>query len=102
MGPIFYAVNNNANFSLMRDEKMKGSLLSGYQQAFGEKSDNDILQELIVKINTIPFPDFSNEISQYINIDTFLRWLVGAVCTMNNDGFTHNYALYHNSETSLF
>ena len=102
MGPIFYAVNNNANFSLMRDEKMKGSLLSGYQQAFGNQSDNDILQELIVKINTIPLPDFSNEISQYINIDTFLRWLVGAVCTMNNDGFTHNYALYRNSETGLF
>ena len=46
MGPIFYAVNNNANFSLMRDEKMKRSLLSGYQQAFGNQSDNDILQEL--------------------------------------------------------
>ena len=37
-----------------------------------------------------------------INIDKFLRWLAGAVCTMNNDGFTHNYALYHNSETALF
>ena len=33
MGPIYYAVNNNANFSLMRDEKMKDSLLSGYQRA---------------------------------------------------------------------
>ncbi|NYF24940.1 CotH kinase family protein [Sporosarcina sp. JAI121] len=102
MGPIFYAVNNNANFSLIRDEKMKTSLLSGYQRAFGNQSDDNILQELILKINTIPLSDFSTEICRYINIDTLLRWLAGAVCTMNNDGFTHNYALYHNSETCLF
>jgi spore coat protein H len=101
-GPIYYAVNNNANFSLLRDEKMKKSLLSGYQRAFGNQSDDDSLHELITKINTIPLSDFPDEISQYFNIDKFLRWLAGAVCTMNNDGFTHNYALYRNSETGLF
>ena len=46
-GPIYYAVNNNANFSMMRDEKMKDSLLSGYQRAFGNQSDDDILHEMI-------------------------------------------------------
>src|SRR6185312_7800374 len=66
------------------------------------KSDDDILHELINKVNTIPLSDFPDEISQLINIDKFLRWLAGAVCTMNNDGFTHNYALYRNSETGLF
>lgn len=101
-GPIYYAVNNDANFSLMRDEKMKKTLLSGYQRAVGKPSDDDILLELINKINTVPLSNFSGEISRSINIDTFLRWLVGAVCTMNNDGFTHNYALYHNSGTGLF
>ncbi|MFJ7936751.1 CotH kinase family protein [Sporosarcina sp. NPDC096371] len=101
-GPIFYAVNNNANFSLLRDEKVKDSLLSGYQRAFGIQSDNDFLQEFINKINTIPLSDFPDEISRYINIDSFLRWLAGAVCSMNNDGFTHNYALYRNSGTGLF
>lgn len=102
IGPIYYAVNNNANFSLLRDEKTKVSLLSGYQRAFGDSSDDDIVAELIKKINTIPLADFQNEISRYINIDKILRWLAGAVCSMNNDGFTHNYALYRNSETGLF
>jgi spore coat protein H len=102
MGPIFYAVNNNANFSLMRDEKLKDSLLAGYQRAFGIQSDDDILLDFINKINSIPLSDFQDEISHYINIDSFLRWLAGAVCSMNNDGFTHNYALYRNSETGLF
>ena len=46
IGPIYYAVNNNANFSMMRDEKVKESLLSGYQRAFGNQSDDDILLEI--------------------------------------------------------
>ncbi len=101
-GPIYYAVNNDANFSLMRDEKMKKTLLSGYQRAVGKPSDDDTLLDLINKINTVSLSNFSNEISQSFNIDRLLRWLAGAVCTMNNDGFTHNYALYHNSGTGLF
>ncbi|MCZ2260001.1 CotH kinase family protein [Sporosarcina sp. G11-34] len=102
MGPIFYAVNNNANFSLIRDEKTKTSLLAGYQRAFGTDSDDDFLLDFINKINTIPLYSFQEEIANYINVDSFLRWLAVAVCTMNNDGFTHNYALYRNSETGLF
>lgn len=102
LGPIFYAVNNNANFSLIRNEKPKESLFSGYQRAFGTKSDDNILRDFIKIVNTIPLSSFSEEISEYINIDSFLRWLAVAVCTMNNDGFTHNYALYRNSETGLF
>ena len=101
-GPIYYAVNNDANFSLLRDEKMKDSLLSGYQRAFGKPSDDDILLKFINIINTAPLSTFPSEISQAIHIDKFFRWLAGTVCTMNNDGFTHNYALYHNSETSKF
>lgn len=101
-GPIYYAVNNDANFSLTRDETRKESLLAGYKRVAGTESDDDFLQEWIHKINTIPLSDFPDEIPRCLNINTFLRWLVGAVCTMNNDGFTHNYALYRNSETGLF
>lgn len=101
-GPIYYAVNNDANFSFTRDEKPKESLLSGYIQAFGKPSDDDFLSELITKINTAPRSKLLDEVSQLINIDKLICWLVGAVCTMNNDGFTHNYALYRNSETCLF
>lgn len=101
-GPIYYAVNNKANFSFFRDGQRKKSLLSGYRQAFGTPTDDDVLHELINKINTTPQSDFAHVISQQIHIEKYLRWLVGAVCTMNNDGFTHNYALYRNSETGLF
>ncbi|WP_047153435.1 CotH kinase family protein [Aneurinibacillus tyrosinisolvens] len=101
-GPIYYAVNNNANFSLMREGKQKESLLSGYERVFENRSDDQFLHEFIYQINTVPLSDFPDEISKYINVDKYLRWLAGAVCTMNNDGFTHNYALYRNSETGLF
>jgi spore coat protein H len=102
LGPIYYAVSNNANFSLSRKGKTKQSFLSGYERAVGTPSDDDYIHELIKKINTTPLPDFYHQISTHINIDKYLRWMAGAVCTMNNDGFTHNYALYRNSDTSLF
>lgn len=101
-GPIYYAVNNHANFSLERDGKPKDSLVSGYKQAFGKPSDDEYLIELIRKINTTPLAKFPEEVSQHLDIHKYLRWLAGAVCSMNNDGFTHNYALYRNSETNLF
>ena len=101
-GPIYYAINNDANFSFTRDEKPKESLLDGYSRVFGEPSDDDFLHELITTINTTPQSKFLGEVSQLLNMDKYLRWLVGAVCTMNNDGFTHNYALYRNSDTCLF
>ncbi|MCH7321579.1 CotH kinase family protein [Solibacillus sp. MA9] len=101
-GPIYYAINNDANFSLVRDKKPKKSLLSGYKRVCGASSDDTFLHDLITTINnTIP-SNFPDEISQKINIDQYFRWLAGAVCTMNNDGFTHNYALYRNSDTCLF
>lgn len=101
-GPIYYAINNDANFSLTRDEKRKKSLLSGYKRVVGNPSDDDFLHDLIYKINHTRLSKFPDEISQYLNINQYLRWFAGAVCTMNNDGFTHNYALYRNSETGLF
>lgn len=101
-GPIYYAENNDANFSLTRDGKKKKSRLSGYYQACGTSTDDQFLREFISKINTASKSDFPEIISQSLNIDTFLNWLIGAVCTMNNDGFTHNYSLYHNKVTGLY
>ncbi|MGX9135182.1 CotH kinase family protein [Rummeliibacillus sp. JY-2-4R] len=101
-GPIYYAVNNDANFSLTREDKPKKSRLSGYYQAAGKKSDNELLREFITTINTTPTSEFPDMITQYLHLDKFFSWQAGAVCTMNNDGFTHNYALYRNSETGLF
>ncbi|WP_102691493.1 CotH kinase family protein [Rummeliibacillus pycnus] len=101
-GPIYYAENNDANFSLTRDDKPKKSRLSGYYQACGTPDDDERLRELITIINKTPSSAFPQKIEKYIDIEKFFCWLVGAVCTMNNDGFTHNYSLYRNSETGLF
>ncbi|NRD76717.1 CotH kinase family protein [Bacillus sp. BRMEA1] len=101
-GPIYYAINNYANFSFMRNKKVKKEILSGYEQKVGNWTDDFYLQELITKINTTPINEFPEIIERYIHIENYLRWLSGAVCTMNNDGFTHNYALYRNSQTGLF
>lgn len=101
-GPIYYAVNNSANFSLVKDGKPKDSLLSGYERKCGKPSDDQYLQEMITQLNTIPLSQFPTVIPRYLHVEKILRWLAGAVCTMNNDGFKHNYALYRNSENGLF
>ncbi|WP_144555592.1 CotH kinase family protein [Bacillus sp. X1(2014)] len=103
LGPIFYAVGSGANFSLYKKNgKRKTSLTSGYQKAYGNESDYKYLIELVKQVNSIPLSDFPRTIFNLIDIKKYARWLACAVCTMNNDGFTHNYALYRNSETELF
>ncbi|WP_342601225.1 CotH kinase family protein [Psychrobacillus sp. FSL H8-0483] len=103
-GPIFYAVDGDANFSLMSDldKEVKKSLKAGYELKYGKESDEFHLQNMIIEINTISKAEFENEIVKYLNVDKYLRWLVGVVFTQNFDGFVHNYALYQNSETRLF
>ena len=99
-GPIFYAVDGDANFSLMSDldKEVKKSLEFGYEIKYGTKQDEYNLQEMIIKINTISQEEFENEIIKYINVDKYLRWLAGVVFTQNFDGFVHNYALYRNGK----
>ena len=103
-GAIFYAVDGDANFSLMSDldKEVKQSLEFGYEKKYGTAEDEYNLQDLIIKINTISRADFEMEIIKYINIEKYLCWLAGVVFTQNYDGFVHNYALYRNGETGLF
>lgn len=103
-GPIFYAVDGDANFSLMSDldKQVKKTLLKGYEQMHGTKEDEDFLRETIIHINTIPRDEFEGTIINYVNIDAYLRWLAGVVCTQNFDGFVHNYALYQRRQKGQF
>ena len=103
-GPIFYAVDGDANFSLMSDldKDVKKTLMVGYELKYGTEQDEFHLQNTIIEINTISKAEFENEIVKYLNVDQYLRWLAGVVFTQNFDGFVHNYALYQNSETRLF
>lgn len=103
-GPIYYAVNSNANFSLYhpKTQKVKDSLEAGYVRKCGTEEDDVFLRELIFKTITTPQGQFEEEIDKILDIDSYLHWLAGAVCTQNYDGFIHNYALYRNEETKKF
>lgn len=102
-GPIFYATEYHANFSLLNAEhNPKPSLLSGYVRKLGNVEDDLDLEMLIYKINTIPRNDFGEEITKYLDVKKYLLWLCGVVCTQNYDGFIQNYALYRNGEDGLF
>lgn len=103
-GAIYYAENDDANFSLISpiDNDVKDSFDSGYSRKYGTKEDDEKLKQFIYKINTVPQAQFGKEIIKHVNVDKYLRWLAGVVCTQNFDGFIHNYALYYPRETGLF
>nr|WP_263326740.1 CotH kinase family protein [Neobacillus sp. Marseille-Q6967] len=102
-GPIIYATNYHANFSLLNPEnELKTSLDEGYTIKYGNENDLLRLEEFIAMINTVSNEEFEKELEKYLNIDQYLTWLAGVVCTQNFDGFIHNYALYLNRSTNLY
>ncbi|WP_018661082.1 CotH kinase family protein [Heyndrickxia acidiproducens] len=103
-GPIYYAVNGDANFSFMSDldHDVKSSLLSGYERKTGTEEDSHRLETFIYRLNTMLELEFEQEIGHLLNVDRYLRWLAGIIFTQNYDGFVHNYALYENHDTGLF
>jgi spore coat protein H len=103
-GSIYYAVDDDANFSLMSelDEDVKSSLSSGYELKCGDEESEEQLSEFIYQLNTMSQADFGKGIVKYVEVEKYLCWLAGIVCTSNFDGFVHNYALYRNGKTGLF
>lgn len=103
-GPIFYAIDDDANFSLIGsfDQKPKTVLDAGYERKLGTKEDHRYLEEFIYKLNTTTRHEYESVMSQILDVNKYLRWLAGVVCTQNFDGFVHNYALYRNPDSGLF
>lgn len=102
-GAIIYATNNRANFSLItKKNEPKKRLDQGYTLKYGNKEDMEHLRSFIAMINVLKNEDFKREIVNILDVDKYLRWLCGVVCTQNYDGFIHNYALYKNGETNLY
>ena len=103
-GSIFYALDGDANFSLMSelDKETKKSLRLGYEKKCGDRQEDYYLEEMIFNINTLANSEFERGIQKYVNVDKYLRWIAGVIFTSNYDGFVHNYALYRNGETCLF
>jgi spore coat protein H len=104
LGAVFYAVDGDANFSLLSDleKDVKDSLDLGYDMKYGNQEDIGYLQQLIYKINTLPRTEFKDSIKNYVHVNQYLRWLAGVILTQNYDGFVHNYSLIRNKETGLF
>ena len=103
-GPIYYAQNDDANFSLLRpdDFKPKKSLLDGYMRKYGSDQDDHSVEILIYKINTLSKEEFLTEIDNLLDVERYLSWLCGVICTQNFDAFIQNYALYQNGKTNRF
>jgi spore coat protein H len=103
-GSIFYAIDGDANFSLMSDldKETKKSLKLGYERKWGALSEDYYLQEFVFNINTIANSEFERKIPKFVDIEKYLAWIAGIIFTSNYDGFVHNYALYRNGESGIF
>jgi spore coat protein H len=103
-GPIFYAINDDANFSLYSklSNDVKEDLEDGYEEKVATEEDWSNLRHLVYFINTSSPADFAQGIEQLVDLDAYFNWLLGVVCTQNFDGFVQNYALYQNSQTGRF
>jgi spore coat protein H len=103
-GAIFYASNDDANFSLLDPDynEPKKNILSGYTRKYGTEEDDNKLKEFLYKINITPRNEFESMIHEYLNVENYLKWLVGVICTQNFDGFIQNYTIYENRNIGLY
>lgn len=103
---LFYAVNNNADFGLRNPEtnRLKYSLLSGYEHRSGGEEEKAKLVAFIKRLNELEGAGSKGAayFRSRLDVDNYLRWLAGAVLTGNYDGFEQNYALYRHRRTGKF
>lgn len=101
-GPIFYAINRNANFGLLNPISggLKEPLDKGYLPL--EHADAAPIREMLMAINLASAEAFPKVAARWIDIDRYLHWLMGAVFVGNRDGFMHNYALYQTPDSKRF
>lgn len=103
-GSIYYAISENANFSKYNPttRKEKRSVVAGYEIKYDRSNSFRPLREMLQCILDSSEEEFPFLIERYLNVKQYMKWLTGAVCTQNFDGFIHNYALYKNGETERF
>ncbi|HEY3368033.1 MAG TPA: CotH kinase family protein [Symbiobacteriaceae bacterium] len=101
-GPIFYAVNRNANFGLISpfSRTLKQPLEMGYKPV--DKADAAPLRQMIMDVNLASDRALPRVADRWLDVPEYLRWLAVAVFVGNRDGFVHNYALYLNSMDRKF
>lgn len=101
-GPIFYAVNRNANFGLVSPftRSLKNPLHMGYASV--GRASKEPLCRMLEEINLATEECFPAVAERWFDTDLYLGWLMVAVFTGNRDGFVHNYALSHDPEYDRF
>lgn len=101
-GPIFYAVNRNANFSLVSSsgQTYKQPVDQGYKPV--QAADASPLRRMLTEINLASDRGFPAAAERWLDVEGYLRWLMVAVFVGNRDGFMHNYALYLHPESRRF
>lgn len=101
-GPIYYAVNRNANFGLVSPftKRLKDPLEAGYYPV--ERADAAPIRSMLTDLNLASDRAFPRLARQWMDLDAYLHWLMVAVFVGNRDGFVHNYALYLDPERRRF
>jgi spore coat protein H len=101
---IHYAINDNANFSLISPihKDVKKRLDSGYELKYGDENETEQLCRFILEVNIVSRADFGEYIQGQLNVDEYLHWLAGVVCTQNFDAFVQNYAIYRGGQNGRF
>lgn len=93
-GPMFYAVNRNANLGLISPftRTLKEPLERGYFALGG--ADPTPIREMLMAINLASAEDVPEVAARWFDLERYIHWVIGAVFVGNRDGFMHNYALY--------
>ena len=92
-GPIYYAVNRNANFGLVSPftKRLKEPLEAGYHPV--DRADVAPLRSMLTELNLASDRAFPRVARRWIDVEAYLGWLMVAIFVGNRDGFVHNYAL---------
>lgn len=95
-GPIYYAVGSQGNFGLLDPQtgRRKKLLAAGYEKCHPHDEEFDDLERLIYQITLPAADDFASGINSALDVDGYLRWLVGLEFVSHTDGLVQNYALF--------
>lgn len=95
-GAVYYSVGSKGNFGLIDPDtgRPKRQLAAGYEKCFPADDQFDDLVDLIYRL-TLPEPaQFEAGVGSVIDVETFLRWLIGVEFMSHTDGLVQNFALF--------
>jgi spore coat protein H len=94
-GVIYYAVGTQGNFGLINTDtgKRKKHLTMGYEKCHPGDEDTSDLEALIRQVTGPDDAIFEQSIATVLDVETYIRWLVGVEFMSHTDGLVQNYAL---------